>query len=57
MGTRMLRRRDAQGRELHARREAFKATGKGYQTRMNAVLETYATAVLLKERADREGRS
>jgi len=52
----MLRRRDAQGRELHARREAFKATGKGYQTRMNAVLETYATAVL-KERADREGRS
>ncbi|WP_376988115.1 BrnA antitoxin family protein [Bosea sp. R86505] len=26
--------------------DAYKATGKGYQTRMNAVLETYAHAVL-----------
>jgi uncharacterized protein (DUF4415 family) len=26
--------------------DAYKATGKGYQTRMNAVLETYARAVL-----------
>ena len=25
---------------------AYKATGKGYQTRMNAVLETYATSML-----------
>ncbi len=26
--------------------DAYKATGKGYQTRMNAVLETYARSVL-----------
>jgi uncharacterized protein (DUF4415 family) len=26
--------------------DAFKADGKGYQTRMNAVLETYARSVL-----------
>jgi uncharacterized protein (DUF4415 family) len=26
--------------------EAYKATGKGYQTRMNAVLETYARSML-----------
>ncbi len=28
--------------------EAFKATGKGYQTRMNAVLESYARTALKK---------
>jgi uncharacterized protein (DUF4415 family) len=28
--------------------EAFKAGGKGYQTRMNAVLESYAKAMLSK---------
>ncbi len=28
--------------------EAFKATGKGYQTRMNAVLESYARSALKK---------
>lgn len=32
--------------------EAFKATGKGYQTRMNAVLESYARTVLSKEKSD-----
>ena len=32
--------------------DAFKATGKGYQTRMNAVLESYARTVLAKERSD-----
>ncbi|QCI98052.1 BrnA antitoxin family protein [Agrobacterium larrymoorei] len=26
--------------------EAYKSTGKGYQTRMNSVLESYATTVL-----------
>ncbi len=26
--------------------DAYKATGKGYQTRMNAVLETYARSML-----------
>ena len=26
--------------------DAYKSTGKGYQTRMNAVLETYAKSVL-----------
>ena len=26
--------------------QAFKATGKGYQTRMNAVLESYAQTIL-----------
>jgi uncharacterized protein (DUF4415 family) len=26
--------------------DAFKATGKGYQTRMNAVLETYARTIV-----------
>lgn len=26
--------------------EAYKSTGKGYQTRMNGVLESYATTVL-----------
>ena len=28
--------------------DAFKAEGKGYQTRMNAVLETYARAKLTR---------
>jgi uncharacterized protein (DUF4415 family) len=28
--------------------DAYKATGKGYQTRMNAVLETYARSELRK---------
>ena len=30
--------------------EAFRATGKGYQTRMNAVLESYARSRLRKGR-------
>lgn len=29
--------------------DAFKATGKGYQTRMNQVLETYARSMLAGE--------
>lgn len=29
--------------------DAFKATGKGYQTRMNQVLETYARSVLAEQ--------
>ena len=35
---------------------AYKATGKGYQTRMNAVLETYATSMLEGRRPARKSR-